>query len=152
MRSLRIKDGDISLGPGRRAEFVDGRDKLIQDLKLWLMEPFGRGFLTPNFGSVLYEEIGAGGAESRLLEIEEEIRRVLELYQAWQVERLRSAKQNGLLQNFSKSEVLNVIESIEARADGTTVFVDIRVSTLGDAGAIVSIPVAIGMTGIEVGV
>ncbi len=50
---MRVVDGDIQLGVGQRLDFVYGKNKLLQDLSLWLMEPLGTGFTTPNFGSRL---------------------------------------------------------------------------------------------------
>lgn len=149
MKSLRIQNGDVVLGAGNRAAFVTGKDKLIQDLKLWLMEPLGIGWLTPNFGSTLSELIGEGTADELADDIADEIRRILGLYQQWQIQRISEARTGGTLGYFAKSEILDTVESVETVADGDSVRARITITTLGRDEPL-SVDVAVSTEGIRV--
>src|SRR5579871_2229912 len=97
MKSFRVKDGDISLTLGDQAEAVYGGDKLQQDLKLWLMEPYGTGFTTPLFGSNLGEMIGEINSDYMKSKVVAEVQRILGLYQKSQLQKIQLAQKNGLL-------------------------------------------------------
>jgi hypothetical protein len=51
--SLRVEGGDLVVGNKRALEVVTGKEKLFQDLKLWLLERVGTDPSTPTFGSRL---------------------------------------------------------------------------------------------------
>ena len=148
MRSFRVRDGDLDIGAGRRAEFVDGEEKLMQDLSLWLLEPLGIGPTTPNFGSQLPDMVGAPDAEEEVAEVESEVGRILSIYQANQIERLREARDRGVLQNWSKSEILNDIVSVTARSQDDAINVDAVIVTA--AKAELSISAQVTDEGVEV--
>ncbi len=152
MKCLRILDGDISFTTGRRAEFVYGKDKLLQDLKLWLMEPFGIGPTTPSFGTSLNEMIGEDRADALVAKVRAEIQRVLSLYQAFQFERLRLAKKNGTLAYWSRQEILQEITDVRVNATLDRVEVVVSLTTMSQAGQnnAVSLPLAITTSGLQV--
>lgn len=118
MRSMKVVDGDLVIGPGRRADMVEGEEKLLQDLSLWLMEPLGVGETTPSFGSQLPDLIGQADPNTLTLEVQTEVSRLLSLYQANQLERLRSDRDAGLLSNWTKAELLDEIVDVSAITDG----------------------------------
>lgn len=112
MRSFRVENGDLALSPGRIVDFVQGQNKLVQDLTLWLLEPYGIGYTTPAFGSLLLSMIGTAFGEGQLADVESEVNRILELYQANQFQRIKAARDNGKLYLYTKREILNQIGQI----------------------------------------
>ena len=121
MKNLQIVKGDFALNKKRHANVVKSTDKLIQDLTLFLLEPLGIGYTTPGFGSTLtlMEEggsrmIGRFMNSAFIAEIQGEVDRVLNLYQQTQIEKIRTASLRGELNNYTKGEILNSIDSIQA--------------------------------------
>ena len=121
---------------------VQGRDKLAQDLTLWLLEPLGTGYSTPAFGSTLNSVvtrdargrqegrfIGQAPIDSLVVEVEAEIDRVLNLYQQDQVQKIRQAKSEGRLYLYSKREILNSIDDISSRTDRDVAIVSVGITT-----------------------
>lgn len=141
MKNFRITDGDLDLAHSQRVDMVLGRDKLGQDLTLWLLEPIGTGFATPGFGSTLNSiTIGANGrregrfigrkfAAGMVVEIEAEIDRVLSLYQQNQVQKIRQARSEGRLYLYRRQEILDSIDSIQGVRDGEVAHVVIDITT-----------------------
>src|SRR5207237_2341593 len=121
MRSLRVEDGDLVLGGGRRAQVVELEDKLLQDLRMWLLEPLGTNPLAPNFGSTLSGMIGMSDPDALGLEVETEVERILGLYQQTQLENIQYALNNGLPFMYSRREILNTIEDVTAEVVGTSI-------------------------------
>lgn len=130
MKSIRIANGDIVLGVGRGLSFVDGRQKLAQDLRLWIMEPYGTGPTTRTFGSVVHDHIGETNPEEHRARIESEIRRVIELYIAHQRRRLNADRSAGTLSRWRKSEIVTGIQSLSAKVKDTSIVVKVSISTL----------------------
>lgn len=118
MRNFKLFNGDLALGRSNRIDTVAGHQKLLQDLRCWLLEPYGAGFMTPNFGSFLTESSSRGfigkpiGAETKA-ELLSEIQRILTLYQAAQQEKIKLAKINNTLNLYSRKEILNRIVDVE---------------------------------------
>lgn len=108
---------------------VQGRDKLVQDLTLWLLEPLGIGFTTPNFGSLLNSVdrgpngrraghfIGRGLTEERAAEVESEVDRILNLYQQDQIQKIRRAQIEGRLYLYRRAEILDAVDEVASRID-----------------------------------
>ena len=121
---------------------VRGRDKLVQDLTLWLLEPLGTGFMTPGFGSTLNTVVARdsrGRQQGRFIgrpfnervaaEVESEVDRVLNLYQQDQVQKIRSAQLQGRLYLYSKKEILNSIDDINTTIDNDRAIVQAAITT-----------------------
>jgi len=121
---------------------VKGRDKLVQDLTLWLLEPLGTGFMTPGFGSTLNTVVprdAVGRQQGRFIgrqftdrlaaDVEAEIDRVLNLYQQDQVQKIRTAQIQGKLYLYSKKEVLNSIDNISTTMDHDRAIVVASITT-----------------------
>jgi len=142
VKNFRITDGDLDLSHSNRVDMVLGRDKLTQDLTLWLLEPLGTGYATPGFGSTLNTVVSRdtrGRREGRFIgqeytedvavEIETEVDRVLNLYQQDQVQKIRQAKAEGRLYLYSKREILNSIDSITSNQDRDTAVIKVDITT-----------------------
>lgn len=145
--SFQIKNGDLNFaGPGGFAT-VTGQQKLIQDLKNWLLEPRGTDAFHPDYGSILdggtandgsviEGSIGSVVTPEALLVIESEVRRVLNGYQQQQISRLqREAPLYGGLNTFSAGEVLSSVDDVQVIQIGDTVLVTVIV-TVGDGNSI----------------
>jgi hypothetical protein len=128
VKNFRVTDGDLDINKSNRVDMVQGRDKLVQDLSLWLLEPLGIGYTTPNFGALLnYVDLNNGRASSHFIghvldeqreaEIEAEVDRILNLYQQDQVQKVRRAQLEGRLYLYRTSEILDSIQEIASRTD-----------------------------------
>lgn len=127
MKNFRVTDGDLDINQAKRVDAVQGRDKLVQDLTLWLLEPLGIGFTTPGFGSLLnsiVERDAQGRQEGAFVgkplddriqaDVEAEVDRILNLYQQDQVQKIRSAQVEGRLYLYSRKEILDSIDSVQS--------------------------------------
>lgn len=117
MRNFKLVDGDLVLGRANRLETVSDDTKLLQDLKCWLLEPYGAGFMTPNFGSFIDFPgenglIGKPIDSETEMELTAEIERILSLYQASQQEKIKLARYENILNVFSRKEILNRVKEI----------------------------------------
>lgn len=115
--SLAIADGDL-VQRGSRLDVVYGVDKLGQDVYCWLMERYGGDRFHLALGSILQEFIGGVASESTRVEVQSEVLRVLQNYQAVQLKKFKEAPQE-----LSASELLVSIDDIAVRLDYDTVTV-----------------------------
>src|SRR5690349_5219870 len=98
--SLAIVDGDLAT-KGSQLALVFGKEKLEQDIYLWIMECYGADRFHTNMGSILQEFVGSIATPSSRAEVHAEIFRILQNYQALQ---LRKFKESPEL--LSASELL----------------------------------------------
>lgn len=148
MKTIRVEGGDLSVSVGQVLNYVHGQDKLLQDLELWLKEPLGQGYTTPNFGSLLEDQIGQLLTPETQTIIVNEIERVLGLYQNWQIEMLKKAKALNTLSYWTPGEILDRVSSITSTVLGDTLRVNISVVTLENRT--VGLEVLVGSSGISV--
>ncbi len=129
--SLAIEDGDLQL-KGSSVAIVHGVDKLYQDLSIWLREPFRVDRFHITFGSVLDSYIGSVIDRSTTYEVRAEVMRVLQNYQAKQLEVYK--KQPDRL---SLDEILMDIDNIDVRLSYDSVIVNILFRTAkGTTGSV----------------
>lgn len=145
--SFQVKNGDLNFaGPGGFAT-VTGQQKLIQDLKNWLLTPRGTDPLHPDFGAILDGGINPDGSDAdpiigdvitaaTLVLIESEVRRVLGAYQQQQLDRLnREVILYSGKNTFSMGEVLVAITNVTCTQIGDTVLVSCSIQT-GDGSSL----------------
>ena len=156
MRNFKLSNGDLVLGKSNRLEIVSDEDKLIQDLKCWLLEPYGTGFMTPNFGSFL-EYPGPRGIVGRQIgtqteaELSSEIDRILSLYQAAQQEKIKLARYNNNLNIFSRREILNRIKDIVISINGTRIDAyNVKITIETASGSELSMSATTGTEGVSI--
>jgi hypothetical protein len=118
--SLAVLNGDL-VQEGDSMNLVWGIDKLNQDLYLWIMERYGGDRFHVTMGSILQEFIGGVVSSSVRAEVQSELFRVLQNYQAVQ---LRGIKENP--QNYSTSELLVAVDDIAATISYDTVNVTLK--------------------------
>lgn len=139
--SLNIQGGDLSLGGPGGLSVVSGTDKLIQDLKCWLLEPMGTDPLHPDYGSILDGGATPGSSVSAgmigttldgvaLLRVEAEVTRVLNLYQRQQINRLQIEQSlyNGK-NTYTHGEILASVDSVIAKQFKDTIIVNVVIRT-----------------------
>jgi len=121
---------------------VDGTNKLIQDLKNWMLEPKGTDPFHPSYGSILDGGVQEDGSYSAstignmltsedLMMIEGEIRRILRAYQRQQLDRLsRESVSYGRGKNtLSIGEILLSVNNVNVWQIGDTAIVEIHITT-----------------------
>ncbi len=149
MKSMQLRDGDVVLSANRRANFVYGKDKLLQDLQLWLLEPVGTGYVTKRFGSLLDSLIGSNSPQQQVAQIVTEVQRVLALYQRWQIERMRQSKEMvGDMRYWHSTEVLNLVEDIETDVFGNRVQLRVKIRTFSNDS--LTLPLVLDGSGLQV--
>jgi len=147
MKTITVSNGDIQLNSGK-IQFSVGSDKLIQDLSLWLKEPIGTGYTTPNFGSTLTSMIGGSQSGSTVSMVTHEIIRVLQLYQGQQIIYLQNAQNSAQLSNWNKSEIIQSVTSVDVSISNTTVLASVTVITLSNST--INLNLAIDSNGVNV--
>jgi len=95
--------------------------------------PLGTGYTTPGFGSLLYQYIGRNQAAVSTSSIDNEILRVLQLYQGQQVISLKNAQNAAMLSNWNKSEIIQNIVSVKSSLQGTSIIASIQLTTLDNS-------------------
>jgi hypothetical protein len=150
VKSIQINNGDIVLTNGSLT-FVQGSQKLIQSLTLWLTEPMygnppqGPGFTTPAFGSHLLSFIGTSNFQSQATQIKSEVFRILTLFQQNQIYQLQHATTAGGLSLWNKSEVIKTIDSVEVIPPSNTTLGPTTVSVLATIHTLSNTPVTLNI-------
>jgi phage baseplate assembly protein W len=121
--SLALEDGDL-VRKGASFGIVYGVEKLTQDLRLWLTESYGGDMMHPELGSMLDSWIGGIISPSTKSEVQAEVLRVLQNYQAVQLRGIRTVPQK-----YSMSEILYSVNDVKVVLNYDTVAVTISVST-----------------------
>ena len=148
MKTLQVTNGDIQLDSGGRLQFLQGTSKLVQDLTLWLKEPLGTGFTTPNFGSTLPSMIGGTIGTATIVQVQAEVQRILNLYQSQQILSLKTAQNLSQLGYWNKSEIINSINSVQASQSYNSIVVNVTMTSL--ANTQLSIALFINSNGVRV--
>jgi phage baseplate assembly protein W len=151
--SFAIKNGDLNpYGPGGY-QTVTGSQKLLQDLRVWLLTPRGSDPLHLDYGSTLdggtvdgatvESSIGSIIDPTRLLALESEVRRVLYAYQQQQMDRLYADQQQlGGKNTFSVGEILYDVENVQLSQIGDVVV--IAVSIRASDGTLLNVTTPVG--------
>ena len=137
--SLRIQNGDLALGNASYGT-VTGSQKLIQDLRSYLLESIGTDTAHPEYGSTLNGgrlsdgtmvpgPIGQMNTSLVEAEVTSEIQRIVNQFQSEQLERARSDRQVYGKTTMTKGEVLLGINSIDLSHDQDTLNVRLSLKT-----------------------
>lgn len=122
--SLKISSGDLAMD-GSSLALVVGKDKLAQDLDLWMRERYGDDAMHPTYGSVLDSYIGGIIGVSTQMDVTAEVNRVLSNYQALQLQRYHDDSTR-----FDVGELLDSIISIDTVISYDSVNVAVVYQTL----------------------
>jgi hypothetical protein len=124
--SLQLRNGDLTLGNASYGR-VTGEDKLVQDLRAYILERRGTDNAHPLFGSLLDGGVNTDGSLARgligrdnnaflTLEIESELRRIISEYQARQLQRAKDDRVIYGKTTLTKGEVLLGITTLKVNA------------------------------------
>jgi hypothetical protein len=151
--SLRVEAGDLVVGNKRALQTVTGKEKLFQDLKLWLLERVGTDPATPSYGSrldggvannqIVPSYIGALATEENMNEIKSEILSLLQTYQQNQLAKMKKEVTEFGNHTLRPNEVLRSINDIEVKQVGTSIIVRVNLSTLSKDTFNLTIPLAV---------
>ena len=151
--SFQISNGDLNpFGPGGYAT-VTGTQKLLQDLRIWILTPRGSDPLHLDYGStldggtvggtVVQSNIGTMIDKTRLLALESEVRRVIYAYQQQQMDRLYTDQQALDGKNtFSPGEILYDLQNVQVSQIGDVVV--LAVSIQASDGSILNVTTPTG--------
>jgi hypothetical protein len=143
--SLDIRSGDISLdGPGGFA-VVRGHDKLLQEVGTDPMHPeLGAaldGGTLPD-GTIIETTIGNIITKKAVLDLENELRRVLNVYQKQQLATIRSEQMRyGGLYHIDPSEILLGIADIRVIQSGAALVARVTLRTADNVAIPLALPV-----------
>lgn len=118
--SLAIVDGDLAQ-KGSVMDLVFGVEKLNQDIYLHIMERYGTDRFHVNMGSILQDFIGGVIGNTTRSEVQAEVFRVLQNYQALQMRKIKEDPQN-----VSTSELLVSVDDVRASVSYDTVNVAMK--------------------------
>lgn len=141
-QSFQLQNGDLVVTSGRAFQVVKNRDKLIQDLKLWILEQFGTDPNTPEYGSNLDSYIGGVMTQGMINQVQAEILRVLQQYQSMQLDNM----QNDTIlyagsTTLDPSEVIATIDGLTVQSVGTMILVNVSLTTLDEQPTQIAIPI-----------
>ena len=152
-KSLALVNGDLQIGSGRSYEIVTGREKLRQDLTLWLLTRVGQDPMTPTYGSRLDGGVIGGQnipsfiGQIATMDSSNQIRiEVLDLLTEYQNMQLDKIRNETLLyrgkNTLEADEVIDSIESVDVTQVGTTILVRVVLITLGRTSLKITLPIA----------
>ena len=127
--SLAVVNGDL-VRTGNSMSIVYGVEKLKQDLCLWVTEDYGIDRFHPKMGSVLPDYIGSLITDSTRVQVQSEILRILQNYQAVQLQGLKATPQR-----YSYSELLYSIQAINVAISYDTVYATVSVQNADNNSA-----------------
>jgi hypothetical protein len=146
-KSLALVGGDLSVR-NRGFETVTARDKLVQDLALWVMERLGDDPDNPDLGTRFDSEdyIGVGFQQAIADDAKIEMQQMLDTYQTNQLNKI---KKEALLYagqtTIPPSEQILSVDSIDVGFAGTTMTVKAQVTTGDGASVSITAPVSLGL-------
>lgn len=137
--SFQLRNGDLALD-GANYATVTAEQKLVQDLRAYLLEKMGTDNMHPSFGSLMDGGrrpdgtevpgvIGQQNAALVQLEIESDIRRLVNDYQSRQLARAQEDKLVYGKTTLHRGEVLLRLMEIDFRAAQDTLFITLVIET-----------------------
>lgn len=139
--SFHIKGGDLNTGGPGGYVLITGIQKLIQDLRHWILHPQGADPMhlghgssldtgVRKDGSVVEGFIGTSIIRDRLLEVESELRRILYSYQDQQLQRLlRDQELLDGKNTFAPNEILYSVDGVEVNQFDDRVVAQLKIRT-----------------------
>ena len=142
MWSLRIRNGDLTLGASSYGT-VTGEEKLVQDLRCFILEKRGTDSAHPTYGALLdggrlddgSETAGLIGKPNTALtqlEVEAELNRIINEYQARQLDRAKEDRITYGKTTLHRGEVLLGVQDMTFTAVGDTLNILITLQTAND--------------------
>lgn len=147
--SLRIAHGDLAIS-GTNLDTVTAEQKLIQDMRCWILERIGTDTMHPTYGAALDggrrngrevpSLIGRIDSNMVALEAESEIRRIVLAYQQQQLTRAQRDRAVYGRATLTRGEVVTGIKSIQISQVTDGLFIRLTVQTAGRGPIVIDIP------------
>jgi hypothetical protein len=139
MKSAQLINGDLALKPNGEVQTVTGRQRLVQELSCWILEPVGTDPAYPNFGSTLTSLVGSAVLSGTTFDIESELLRVLNNYIAYQGAMFEEYinDPNTFMDVYSPDELVASIDTVRVTRYNDAVVVNVAITTV--AGTQVSL-------------
>lgn len=139
-KSLRLVNGDLSIS-NRALDTVSGKEKLFQDLSLWIREKIGTDPMTPTYGSPLDGGIVNGQEVAPFIgrtinpaiqaEIQSIIYSLIDRYQKEQLEKIKEEATTYLGKTtFNADEIISTIDTVDVSSYGTTILARVVITTM----------------------
>jgi phage baseplate assembly protein W len=137
MKTWRIKNGDIVANVKGRIDQVEGTEKIIQDLRGWLLNDLGFNRFHPDMGTVLDYYVGQPITSQLLTNIKETVRNSLNDYMDKQMEeiKLRIDERGDPYIAIGLAEPSSLVRSwtdLKVTHDYTTIHIKISFRTFTD--------------------
>lgn len=150
-KSLAVINGDLVIGPGRSYQIVSGKDKLKQDLKLWVLERIGSDPLLPDYGSLFDGGIVNGQTQESYIgnvanpQVLSELRALtIKLVNNYQTMQYNKMQDEAVLyqgkNTLDSDEVIDKLTAVNVVQSGTTILIQVVISTLAGSLLKVTIP------------
>ena len=141
METFNVETGDLILTQGTFATLT-GQAKIQQDLGIANTTPYGSNRFHPRFGSVLPEYIGSPIGPTTQSLINSEVNRVINNYNAVQLNKMKSFIQQGLQSPYSQDDLIQTVNSIDVVQSYDTFYVTVTCTTMSGAQLQTAITVA----------
>lgn len=151
-KSLALINGDLAI-TGRSFSIVSGRDKLAQDLTLWVLEKVGTDPATPTYGNTLDggvvngvqipSMVGQMLTQESMTTIQGIVQNLLQQYQQGQLVKMKAEIAQYGNSTLSNDEVIYSIDGIQVANLGDIVIIQANLTTLAKANLTVTIPLTI---------
>lgn len=130
MKTFALRNGDLVIGPSG-FKTVSGTKKVRQDLSMAIGEEYGADRFHPQWGSTLHRMIGTTIAPDTEFVVRSEVARVIQQY--IDIQRFENVEDKMAFRRsrYSTSEIINRVNSINAKISLDTVQVRINLSTVG---------------------
>jgi phage baseplate assembly protein W len=143
-QSFALQNGDLVVTSGRAFQVVKNKDKLAQDLRLWILQQFGSDPSSPEYGSHLQEYVGGLMTQGTINQVQAEILRVLQQYQSMQLDNMQNETINYAgSTTLDPSEVLVSVDGLTVQQAGSILLVSVLISTLDQTQTPLSIPITV---------
>lgn len=149
--SLQVHNGDLALG-GAQFATVTGSDKLVQDLRCYILESMGTDDMHPDYGSIIDGGIDSDGTvyasiigetnpSQTEMFLRTEFSRIIREYQDMQLSRAKADRITYGRVTLTKGEVLYSVTNISFTWNADTVHV--LLSLVVGSGEDIAIPLTI---------
>ena len=132
MYGLKVVNGDIAVMGDGNVKQVVGRERLIQELSHWLIEPMGTDSIYEKFGSKLWDSVGDPMIDESIDDVRMEVSRVVTNYMAYQSRKMKedlAISSDRFLKNWADDEIIDSIDAIDVSAVADTLYVTVKLTT-----------------------
>lgn len=138
MKTMRLTDGDLSIGLTSDYDMVRGVSKVAQDIRCALLEPLGNDRFHPGYGSDLESFIARSVTYDTRMEVQSEVNRVVGNYAAVQRDKIEADMYSGEDTRYSTEEVVSAVSGISVDTQTDSMSVTIGLTTVSGDSIVVS--------------